>query len=184
MTLQLPRYRFCVDDYHRMAEAGILNEDSAVELIEGEIVLMSPIGGTHIACVSRLTQLLSRTIGDDLFVSVQNPIRIDQHSEPQPDLAILSRLPSGKEPPSPSDVKFVIEVADSSLRRDREVNIPLYSQAGIPEVWLVDLNSRTVYRYVEPRTGTYRRVELFQPGDDISPASLPSVAILVGSLFE
>jgi Uma2 family endonuclease len=185
MAIQLPRYRFCVDDYHRMAEAGILNEDSAVELIEGEIVQMSPIGAPHLWCVATLTQLLAPAVMGDAIVSVQNPIRIDEHSEPEPDIALV--LPSAAahrdRPPSPEDVLLVIEVADSSLRYDREVKVPLYSRAGIPEVWLIDLTSNTVFRYVEPRTGTYRRVELYQQGDVLSPSALPSETISVGDLF-
>jgi Uma2 family endonuclease len=141
---RISRRRFTVHDYHRMAEAGILHEDDRVELIEGEVVEMTPIGGRHASCVAELTWLLSRQIGDELRLCVQNPVRLGEHGEPQPDLAVIRARDYKGSLPGPEDVMLLIEVADTSLSYDREVKLPLYARAGIAEAWLVDLSEEVV----------------------------------------
>ncbi len=125
-----------------MDRVGLLDEDARVELIDGEIVDMAPIGDRHMLCVTRLDDLLGQAAGSRAVVSVQNPIRLDDHSEPQPDIALL-RPPLDRYTslPGPSDVLAVIEVADSTLARDRAKS-RVYARAGIPECWIVDLGGR------------------------------------------
>ncbi len=136
------RYRFTVEDYHKMAEVDILGEDDRVELIDGEIIEMAPIGRLHAVCVVRLTDLFGETLRRRAIVWAQNPIGLGERSEPQPDLALLRWRPNfyADADPRPEDVLLIIEVADTSLAYDRDIKVPLYARAGIPEVWLVDLN--------------------------------------------
>ena len=136
---QLTRWRFTVHDYHRMGEAGILHEDDRVELIEGELVEMAAIGTRHFSCVNGLTRMLVRGVGDEAIVSVQNPVRLDEHSEPQPDLTVLRMRDYRESLPVPEDVLLLIEVSDPTLAYDRGVKLPLYARSGIREVWIVDL---------------------------------------------
>ncbi len=126
-----------------MAEVGLLSEDSRVELIEGEIIEMSPIGSTHGGTVNRSSKLLHRELDDIAIVSVQNPVHIDDFSEPQPDLALLKPRKDfySNSHPTPEDVLVVIEVADASVYYDRNVKPPLYARAGIPEAWRLCENS-------------------------------------------
>jgi Uma2 family endonuclease len=149
MAIAIPRHRFSVDEYHRMAESGILAPTQRVELIEGEIVDMTPIGRRHVACVARLSHVFIRGVGDRAVVLVQSPLRLVDHSEPEPDLVVLrprADFYAGKDA-GPQDVLLVIEVADISEHYDRHVKVPLDARHGIPEVWLVDLTagSLTIY---------------------------------------
>ena len=130
MAVELRRYRFTTTEYDRMAEAGVLGEDDRVELIEGEILEMSPMGRRHAACVDRLTRLLVRGVGDAAIVRVQNPIVLSDHNEPQPDLALLRPRVDfyTAEHPGPEDALLVVEVSDSSVEYDRQIKVPLYAQ--------------------------------------------------------
>lgn len=155
------RRRFTVAEYHRMGASGILSEDDRVELIEGEIVEMAPIGSRHQACVDRLTELFSIQLAQRAVIRVQGPIRLSEHSEPQPDLALLRRRPDfyAASHPGPQDILLVVEVADTSADYDREVKLLLYGRYGIPEVWLVDLASECVDVCREPSMGGYQRCQ-------------------------
>jgi Uma2 family endonuclease len=135
MALQLPRRRFTVEDYYKMAEAGILTEDDRVELLDGEIVQMSPIGPRHANAVDRANRAFSRRVGDAAVVRVQNPIRLSSRSEPQPDLALLRPRAGGygRAHPGPKDVLLVLEIADMLVAIDRRVKLPLYARAGVPQ---------------------------------------------------
>src|SRR5438105_616378 len=139
MVVQLPHRRFTVDDYYRMGKAGILTEDDRVELLDGEIVEMSPIGSPHAGGVTRCMRVLTRLLGDWAVVAVQNPVRLGPLSEPQPDVAVLKPRPDlyADSHPTPKDVFLIVEVADTSATADRQVKLPLYARAGIPEVWLL-----------------------------------------------
>ena len=141
------RHRFDVDQYHRMAEAGILLEDDPVELIEGELIEMAAAGVPHIGTVMALTELLVVATLGRAMVSVRSPVRLDRYNEPEPDLALLrpraDRYQAG-EPPSPADALLLIEVASSSLAYDRRIKLPLYGRHGIPEVWIVDLDALAI----------------------------------------
>lgn len=162
----IERHRFDVDEYHKMLEVGLLHEDDRVELIGGEIVDTTPIGGPHFTCVTVLTHLLVEASGGKYFVSVQNPVRLGVCDEPEPDLVLLKERPGG-EPPVPDDVLIVIEVSDTSLAYDRNVKLPLYAEAGIPEVWIVDFQGRKVETYSEPANGNYRNSRPVGPGERI-----------------
>ena len=141
-----------------MAEAGIFRADDRVELVEGVIVDMTPIGSRHAAVVARLDSMLSRVVGDEAIVWVQNPIVVGGDSEPQPDVALLRYRDDFYAPshPTPTDVFLVMEVADASLRYDRDVKIPLYARHGVPEAWLLDLQARTLTVYSEPSVSGYK----------------------------
>lgn len=167
---ELPRrHRYTRDEYHRMAEAGIFGEDDRVELIEGEIIDMAPTGSQHAGTVVYLNTALQTALHGHALVSVQNPITLDQHSEPQPDLILLRPRKDfyRASHPQPGDLLLVIEVADSSLAYDRDVKLPLYARFGIPEAWLVDLEQRRLERYTEPRHDGYHAHETLRALADV-----------------
>jgi Uma2 family endonuclease len=172
-THEVTRRRFTVHDYHRMGEAGILHEDDRVELIEGEIVEMAAIGTRHFTCVNQLNRLLVRGVGDAAIVSVQNPVRLDEHTEPQPDLAVLQTRDYRESLPMPEDVLLLIEVSDTTLAYDRGVKLPLYARAGIPEVWIVDLMGEVIERHTGPSGDGYGHVERLRRGEEIRSSALP-----------
>lgn len=160
----MTRWKVTVGDYHRMAAAGYF-AGSRVELIEGEIVELNALGGQHIRCVAILSRWLDRAVGDDLFVSAQSSIRLNDRSEPEPDIVVLSALPEGAAPPSPEDVLLVVEVSDTSLAADRDVKAPLYAQARIPLMLLVDLQQATVSLYAQPGADGYRTRTTYGAGE-------------------
>lgn len=176
--------RFTVEEYYRMAEAGILGEDDRVELLDGEIVQMSPIGSRHAACVDRLNHGLQRRVGEAAIVRVQNPIRLSDTSEPQPDLCLLQARAdyyTGSHP-GPRNVLLVIEVADASLRYDRDIKVPTYARAGIPEVWLVDLDGERLHVFWDPIDGRYRSVREFGIGDVVASHVMPALRIPIDQI--
>ena len=180
--VQLPAARrFNVDEYHRMAAAGILTEDDPVELIEGEIVEMPPMGSIHAARVSRLNRLLSSKVGDLVDARVRLPVRLDDHSEPEPDLALVQLRADfyAAAHPGPDDMLLVIEVADTTARYDRTIKGALYARAGIPEYWLVDLQRGHVEVRREPTGGRYRAVQVFRRGEQLRSEALPGLEIAV-----
>ncbi len=185
MAVRVSRRRFTVDEYRRMLESGILAEDDRVELINGEIVEMAPIGSRHAACVRRLNNLFSRQVGDRAVVGVQDPVRLDEYSEPQPDLTLLRPRPDyyAGGHPGPEDVLLVVEVAETSAEYDRQIKVPLYARAGIREVWLVDLAASAVEVYREPTPEGYRQVRRFGRGETLSPAALPEITVAVDDLL-
>ncbi len=157
-----------------------------MELIEGEIYTMGAIGDEHVSVVDELTYTVSRIIGPALRVSVQNPIVIGGKSEPQPDL-IVYRLREGEGLPprkaTPAEILLVMEVADSSLGHDRDKKVPLYSQVGIPEYWLIDVNNRRIVRYTEPLPNGYERMEEASSGQSLTSTMLPCLVIAVSGLL-
>lgn len=171
---ELPRrHRYTRDEYHRMAEAGIFGEDDRVELIEGEIIDMAPTGSQHAGTVVYLNTALQTALHGNALVSVQNPITLDEHSEPQPDLAVLRPRKDfyRDSHPRPRDVLLVIEIAASSATYDRDVKLPLYARFGIPEAWLVDLEQRRLERYAEPAAAGYLTRETVR---DLAKVPLPT----------
>ncbi len=175
MSTAIERYQFTVADYERMAAIGILDEDDRVELIAGEIVRMSPIGRRHVQVVNRLGHLLYAVAGNDLTVSIQNPIQLGVRDEPQPDLALLRG--AGKGLADAPAVLLVIEVADSSREYDRTTKLPRYAAAGIPEAWLVDLANEVVERYSEPRNRNYRVAMFAHVGESLTSTVIPTLTI-------
>jgi Uma2 family endonuclease len=171
--------RFTVDEYYRMAEAGILGPGERVELIEGEIIQVAAIGSRHAGCVKRLIRLLVRGVGDRGLVQAQDPVRLDDVSEPEPDIALLRPRADDytSAHPGPEDVLLIIEVADTTTAFDREVKGPLYAAAGIREYWLVDLDADRVEVFRDPRGRTYRHVTSHGRGDVLRPAELPELEV-------
>lgn len=178
-------HRFTSEDYHRLAQVGILAPDARVELIEGEIHDRSPMGPFHGGVVNRLNELFSERRKNRWIVSVQNAIRLDNHSEPEPDLMLLKRAPDHyvSHHPAPDDVLLLIEVADSSLDFDRSRKLPAYARASIPEVWIVDLHESAIEVYREPHFTDYDKTAVFRPGDQLSPSAFPDTKLDVAELL-
>lgn len=175
MSTKVLRRQFNIQDYHQMVKAGILTEDERVELIEGEIVEMSPIGTRHAACVKRLLKHFSQLLGDRVMVAVQAPVVLSNLSEPQPDLALLKPRDDfyAAGHPQPQDIFLLVEVADTTIEsdfaertlRERVIKIPLYSSSGIVEVWLVDVNEQVIEVFGEPTDNNYQSIQKFQQGE-------------------
>ena len=168
-----------------MGEAGVFAEGDRVELIEGELIQMSPIGSAHSGAINGTTRALVRAVGDAAIVSVQNPVRLGDHSEPEPDFLLLRPRPDDYRIRTPlaEDVLLLIEVADSSLRYDRAVKLPLYARHGIPEVWIVDLVANTVETFARPEADAYALTGQGSRGETLSPMLLPDVPIPVTAIL-
>lgn len=185
MSVEYQRRCFNVDEYYRMLDVGVLTRDDRVELIDGEIIEMNPIGSRHAACVTRVGELLTGLFMKAVIVRIQNPVRLNEYSEPEPDIALLKRKADfyAEGHPSPSDVLLIIEVADSSLDYDKKIKLPLYARAGIPEVWIEDLVWDRIETYSQPANGTYQNIRIAERGDSISPEMLPSVVLSVEEIL-
>ena len=183
--VQLPLRRFTVEEYYAMAEAGILTEDDRVELIDGVIVEIAPVGSRHVGVVNGYTRALTEAVKRRAVVQVQSPIRLDDGTEPQPDIVLLQERPdlyaSGHA--GPQDILLVIEVADTSVGYDRNEKLPRYARAGIPEVWLTILPDRVIEAHTEPADGRYAVRRIFAPGDTISPDCFPDIALSVDEIL-
>lgn len=176
-------WRFTIDQYHLMGEAGILTEDDRVELIRGEIVEMSPIGAKHVTCVNEANRLFNRRVGDDVIVHVQNPIVLPDGSEPQPDLALVRRHYNRRALPTVADVLLVVEVSDSSLHYDRTTKLPLYAAAGIPEAWIFDLTDDRIERHTNPGPNGYRQITVAERGEVLASTVLPAVTLSIDEVL-
>jgi Uma2 family endonuclease len=185
MRIETTRKRFTVEDYYRMAEVGILGPTDRVELIEGEIVEMSPIGDRHAMTVNRANMVFARGLGDKVVVSVQNAVRINRYNEPQPDVVLVRPREDfyGSRHPRPEDVVLLIEVSDTTLNYDRTVKVPLYARSGIREVWIVDLNDDASHVYREPRDGSYTVIETRSRAETVAAQAFPDFAIKVEDLI-
>ena len=185
MVPRLLRGPFTVGDYHRMAETGVLRPEARVELLDGQVVEMTPIGSRHAGCVNRLTRMLTGALGDRATVAIQNPAILDDFSEPQPDVAVVRYRADGYagRHPGPADVLLLIEVMVTSADFDRDVKVPLYARAGIPEVWLVDLEAAAVEVYREPGEEGYAVVHTATRGDQVTPSNLAHVALPVWDIL-
>jgi Uma2 family endonuclease len=178
-------HRFTVDEYRRMGETGIFHEDDRVELIEGEIIEMSPIGSAHSGTNIRLHKRLEQVVGERAIVSSQNPIVLGDFSEPQPDIALLRPRDDfyTSSHPTPADVLLVIEIAESSLRYDLEVKFPLYAGHGIPAVWLVDLQNGRLLIFSEPEETGYRKRDVANIDRPIALPALAGLTVDLSDLF-
>ena len=176
----VPRRALDVETYHGMAAAGLLRREDRVELIEGELVWMSPAGVPHIGTVMALTRIFATQVADRAEVLVQMPVRLDRFNEPEPDIALLrprdDRYLAG-EPPGGGDVLLLVEVSKTSLRMDREVKAPLYARFGIPEYWIVDLTRRLVILHRSPTTEGYADEREAKASEIIAPHLLPNVQV-------
>lgn len=185
MPLQLLRRKFTVKQYHQMVEAGILTKDDRVELIRGEIVEMTPINRRHSAHVNRLNELFILRLAQLVTVGVQNPVELNNTSEPQPDISLLRRKADFYESghPQPQDILLLIEVADTTVESDRQIKIPLYSENNIIEVWLIDINQQCIKVYREPSPNGYQNVQRFMRGQSLFIFAFPEIIIGVDEVL-
>jgi len=179
------RHRITVDEYHRMAESGSFAPDARVELIDGEIIDMPPIGSAHAGTVDQLYVLLHRAVGDLAIVRCQSPIQIGDHSEPQPDFALLvSRKGFYKDGhPTEHDTLLVIEVSDTTLADDLRRKMALYARQGIKEYWVVDLVNRRLHVFRSPSGAGYEQTSSFDRPGALDIAALPGTSVDLSSLF-
>jgi Uma2 family endonuclease len=183
--LEISRRLFSTDEFHRMGEAGILAPTDRVELLEGELIQMAPIGSWHAGMTNGLVRLFAKCVGDQAVLSVQNPIALPPHSEPQPDIALLrprADLYKGKLAVA-SDVLLVVEVSDATLAYDCDVKVPLYARHGIVEAWLIDKQAQTVSIFLDPTDTGYRRVLTPVRDARVSPSLLPNILIPLADIW-
>ena len=185
MGMPLTRHRFTVDELVRMGDAGILGEHVRVELLDGEIVEMTPIGPAHNGCVGALVHILGRRLPESARLWVQSPVQLHEHEAPQPDLAVLRARLDGYRTaqPQPQDVQLIIEVGDSSVAADRRAKLPRYARAGIAEVWLVNLPGDAIEIYRSPREGHYQDVRTARRGETIAPLAFPDLVLRVDEIL-
>ncbi len=176
---------FSVEEYGLLSDAGILHEDDRLELIEGRIIDMSPIGSSHAASVNRLLGIFVNLFQDRAIVSVQNPVRLDAHSEPQPDLMLLRSRDDfyAERHPGPEDVLLLLEIADTLLDYDRQVKIPLYARHAIPEVWLLNLRDQSIEAYRSPAPDGYEQALTLRGQQDLSPQAFPEVILHIAYIL-
>jgi Uma2 family endonuclease len=181
----VPRHRLTVADYHRLGEAGILGEEDRVELLEGQLVDMSPIEPRHALAVDALMDLLMAAVAGQAAVRVQNPIALGGMTEAHPDIALVRRNWRGYPAahPGPEDVFLLVEVADTSLATDSGAKLVLYARSGIRELWIVDLVNDVVHVYRRPGGATYATITQVEPSGTLEMEALPGAAIPAAPLF-
>ena len=185
MAIQNPKRLISIDDYHRMAADGLFSEDDRVELIDGEIVEMTPIGNSHATVVRRLIQLFHHALLNQVIVDVQDPVQLGDWSEPQPDVTLLAWRDDfyASAAPTAKDIVLLVEVADSSIGFDRGTKVPLYARHGIREHWLLDLPGGTLEVHRLPGSRGYRDMRQLRRGDSIAPEAFPDVVFAVADLL-
>lgn len=185
MATEIERARrlFTVEEYDRIAAAGVFGPEDRVELINGEIVEMTPIGLRHAACVAAVNRILVTRVGEPGVVWVQSPVTIPAHSKPPPDVAVLRARSYRETPPAVDDVLLLVEVADTSLRYDRTVKLELDARAGIREYWIIDTDAETVDAFRRPAAAGYGETRGITRDDTIAPSAFPDVTIRVRDLF-
>ncbi len=179
------RRRFTVDEYYRMVEAGVLHPDERLELLDGEIMQMSPIGSRHAATVSRLNALFSGATTGQYIVSIQNPVRLSQYSELQPDVALLRYRADyyAAAHPTPADVLLLVEVADTTLVFDRDRKVQRYAESGIAEVWIVDLEHQQIEQCHTPVGAQYRTRRIWTRGETVACDAIAGLSIAVDAIL-
>jgi Uma2 family endonuclease len=183
MAVPAPRRLFTVDEYYRMATAGVFKPGERVELLDGEIVPMNPIGSPHAWCVTRLSSTFIQGSGDRYVVRVQQPIRVHDQCEPEPDLAILRPDAPQTRHPTPAEALLIIEVADRSIRTDRGRKLRIYARARIPEYWIADLNAQRIEVYRQPTTRGYGSITVLESGESVRPLCAPDLEVAVNAVF-
>ena len=185
MSRQLAKHWFSVEEYERMGRAGVFGDDARLELLEGEIYEMPPIGSPHASCVKHFNVLLNSHFSGKMLVGVQDPVRLDDFSEPQPDISLLRwRNDFYKNShPTPADVLLIIEVADSTVESDRSYKIPLYAKAGIPEAWIINLQDETIELYAEPAGGVYQVSKTFKRGEEAQAHTVADLRVEVADIL-
>jgi Uma2 family endonuclease len=185
MAVALRRYRFTVDQYHQMGEAGVFDPECRVELVNGEIFEMSPIDPWHSGVVNRLNHRFVTALGDRAVVHVQNPVGLDSRSEPQPDIMLLRPRDDfyGTAHPGPEHAFLLVEVASTSLRHDRRRKLPLYARAGVPEVWIVNRQADAVEVFRGPSIKGYKEHETRRRGEQLAPLAFPDLRLPVSDIL-
>ena len=176
---------FTADEFQDMEKFGILHEDDRLELIDGKIIIMSPIGDPHEIGTDWLNRLLNRRLGDNAMVRVQGAVRLNIHTAPQPDIIVYRMRPITETPAPipPSDVYLIIEVADTSLRYDSGPKLARYAAAGIPEVWIANLRNRQVAAHTDPVGDQYTTTRIYHPGQTITPQAFPDIALPINDFM-
>jgi len=179
------RKKFTVEEYHKLGEVGIIGPDERTELIDGDIILMAPMGSRHFSRLIRLVRIFPKLFNDRASVAIQGPVRLNNGLEPEPDLSILKYREDDYEDllPQPQDVYLLIEVSVTTVEYDRNEKSVLYSQAGILELWIVDVNAELVEVYRNPSVNGYESIQQFRRGDTISPLAFPDIAISVDDIL-
>ena len=182
----LTEHRFSVKEYYRMAETGILRPDARVELLNGKLIDMSPIGSFHGGFVNRLIRIYAKLSNGRWQASAQNPLRMDDHSEPEPDFMLLKPAPDDymSRHPRPEEVFLLIEVSDTTLEYDREEKLPAYGRSGVAEVWIVNLNNASIEVYRDPHFTGYSSKTVLQAGDQAAPLAFPDAVVSVAELLK
>ncbi len=184
MATDIERMRkFTADEYGRMVEAGIFGDDERLELIEGEIVEMAPIGDPHGLCVSQVNKRLVMGVGDRALVWVHGPVRLGTSSVPEPDLAVVRPRSYKGGGPVAEDVLLIVEIADTSLRYDQTTKLRLYARAGIPEYWIVSVEGEWIDVYRSPEGDGYRERRRAASGEIVAPTAFPDVDVAVTDVF-
>ena len=185
MSVQIAKHWFTVRDYERMGELGILPAGERYELMRGEIIEMSPIGKRHAACANRLSRELNRQVGASVIVSIQNPIQLDDYSEPQPDVVLLRFRADfySESLPAPADVLLVVEVSDTTLDYGRQFKLADYARVGIPEVLICNLPDEQLEYFAQPADGAYSVARILQRGERLTSASVPDAVFDVAAVL-
>jgi Uma2 family endonuclease len=181
----ITRHKFSTKDYHQMIEIGILDEDDRVELIDGEIVGMAAIGSHHAACTKKSNAFFTNRLGNRVIVSVQDPISLEDGTEPEPDIALLHLADHfyAKQHPTPADIFFILEIADTSFLYDKEVKLLKYARAGIIESWLLDLTNEEILACRSPSANGYQNIQTLKRGQSLSLLAFPDVTVLVDDVL-
>ena len=179
------RRLFSVEEYYAIANAGVLADGERVELIDGEIITMSPIGDEHSASVGATAHFLVPMASGRANVRIQDHLRLDERNQPEPDIALVKWRDDfyRHRAPGADDVLLLIEVSDSSPSYDRNVKLALYARFLIPEVWLANIPARIIEAYTEPTDGKYAAARVYRPGETISPAAFPDIALPVSEII-
>lgn len=185
METEVTKKLFTVDDYYRMADAGILTADDRVELIDGEIIEMSPTGNRHSACVHRANTFFTEAFGRTAIVSNQSPLRLSKYTEPVPDVMVLKPVPDfyASRECRPEDVLFLVEISDTTLRYDRNIKLPRYAAASVAEVWIEDLKNDLLLVHRDPAENAFKTSLVLHRSDSISPFVFPKVTFKVDDLL-
>jgi len=185
MEIEVAKKLFTVDEYHRMGEAGIFHPEARLELIEGEVIEMSPVGDRHIVCVNRANALFSARLAGKAMVSVQNPVRLGRYTEPQPDILLAPWRDDfyASHRLSAKDALLVIEISDSTVRYDRNRKMPLYAKAGVRELWLENLQEDLILVYRDPQPESFATSLVFERGESLSMTAFPQISFTVDELL-
>lgn len=178
------KLRFSVDEYYKMIELGLIKDYEKAEIINGELIQKMTVGNKHAFIVDTLNRFFTRNASDSIFVRVQNPLRLSDYNEPEPDIALTDLTKyDGKRHPRPEETLLVVEVSDSTLKYDRETKLSLYAEAEIPEVWIVNVPSDIVEVHQDPSNGVYQLVNIFNQGETAQSSILPELSISVDEIL-